>query len=284
MGLLKREPIFVTCGLILVLATAEGWVAWHYLHGMQAEAKAERVAALERELEAKQAEINHLIFLRDSENRMSRVAVARAQARANVAVEELTADEELAEATAQAMNPPRRGRVPARFRDDHAPAAQTPSANYPLVPGFPVPSDEGDVMPAPQGAAPSKDLIEEPAAELTPADVDPKHLVNMANIMTGRHVAELTRMKGQTLIRYKTTQLREDDPIWHMLDAVQQAHVLREIVLVGKVANDASHLKKLSDTLEAGGIPSRLIHVKTADAAYKGLEGILITLSKRRNT
>lgn len=274
MGLFKREPIYLTCSVIVLLAVAEGWVALRYMHGLKAEGKPEKIAALQRELRAKQAEIDHLIFMRDTEHRLASAAADRV--RANPQAENpstAAAEEELFQATAQALAAPIR----------RAPARNAPPA-YPDMRGslLPIGGDD-DVLPSPQGA--SARQIPDDTGELSPADIDPKHLVNMANIMTGRPVAELTRMKGQPVIRYKNTNVREDDPLWHMLDAVGQAQALREVVLVGKSSADLPHLKKLSDTLESSGVPSSLIRIKTADIEYQGLEGILIALenSKRRN-
>jgi hypothetical protein len=290
MGLFKREPIYLTCLLIVALASAEGWVAWRYLRGNPLESRS-RIAQLEREVKAKQAEINHLIFLRDAEHRLAQAVAARA--RASSLAQSLAPpsnEDELAQATAQALAAPvfpdpgaGPRRDPRRDQAARLPGLDELKALRAGLPGAPLsPSldpqllEDEDQIPSPQGAAPREKP--DASAELTPADIDPKHLVNMANIMTGKPVAELTRMKGQPLIRYKTTRLKDDDPIWHLLDAVGQARALGEVVLVGKSAGDAKSLAKLSDTLTSSGVPSKLIHIKAGDPEYAGLEGILITL------
>jgi hypothetical protein len=268
----KRDSIYLTCCLIGALVVADAAFSYRYLRGARAGADRERIAELQNELRSKQAEINHLIFMRDSEHRQAHAASVRARALslAGMPSPGLSDDEEdLAQATAQALA---------------APLARKPAVlSYPIRSGSLVPrdpneaeADNEDVLPAPQGAAPR--ASEDEMTDLTPADIDPKHLVNMANIMTGHPVAELTRMKGQSLIRYKSVNLHEDDPVWHILDAVNQAHALRGITLVGKDATDAKRLGKLSDTIVSSGIPSRLIQIKTGDADYQGLEGLLITL------
>jgi hypothetical protein len=258
MGMFKRQPIVLTCSLILLLATVEAGVAWHYLEAMQAQHLAEQ-SALEHELASKTVELNRIIFLRDAENR----AAAATQARAKASTES-TADDELAEAAARAMSIPMGSAPRGRGSDE---LAELEEAN-------------------------------ELGSELTPGDIDPKHLVNMVNIMTGKKIAELTTILGATLIRYNSPDQRlgEDEPIWQVLDAVKQAHALKEVLLVGQGPQDTARLTTLKRLLVESGVPARLIRVvgstspggaRADDSQYRGSEGILLSLnspSKRRRS
>lgn len=309
MGLFERNKtdfaLRLTCAVIVVLAATEGAVAWRYLRG-QPEA---RVARLQHELAAKQRELDHLIFLRDSEHRRAsafalaeraappaapaNAAPARyvqpepEPARARIAARDAaesgdytdrlpTNEDELAEATAQALAGARAqlggAQRPAGSSTASAPQSRSSDALMRE-------QDEEDRLPSPQGAAPR------PAteSELNPSDVDAGHLVTMANLMTGRPVAELTRMGGEPLIRYKNTRPAEDDPLWHLLDSVARAHALSRVALVSREPRgtaEADRLRRLADRIESAGVPAAQIELRAGDARYHGLEGILISLKK----
>ncbi len=118
--------------------------------------------------------------------------------------------------------------------------------------------------------------------DLGPQDVDPTHLVNMANIMTGKKVAELTHLNGNWMIHYRKTEMNNDDPIWEVLDALQEAHVLKEVLLVGKTTADLGQRKEILANLVQFGLPSSLIHMKTGDAHFEGMDGMFIRIVNKR--
>jgi hypothetical protein len=295
MGLFRRLPIALTATVIVCLASAESWLAWRYFSSNLPQARQSsaerRVAALERELKDKTQELNHLIFQRDAESRRQQKMLASA----------VTSD------GTHLYNPTNPSSV----------LSQSLAANR-LTAGYAAPTEEaelaaasvtrgtylGDSIRAPQGSAAAsaqsllrdtltreeREEISEGVAdgeeESTPeaAAIDPKSLVNMANIMTGRKVAELTRLQGKSVIRYRDISLRDDDPIWHLLDAIGKAGVLDEISIVAG-QKYITKTKNAVATLARNGVPSSMIRVRDPESAdganYKDLNGILITLRSK---
>lgn len=122
-------------------------------------------------------------------------------------------------------------------------------------------------------------------SSLGPNDIDPKYLVNMANIMTGRQVAELKVHKGATVIHYLAAELAsidEDAPLWQLLDAVHSARALKGISLVGKNQKLAQSYPALKKEMVRFGLPSQRIEIRDSDPRFEGWDGVVIELIARR--
>ena len=247
---MQGRPILITAVVISVLATAETVVALKYFR--QA-ADADRVATMEKQLAEKTSEANRLIFLRDSERRGQRLTALLPASRYPATGLTSGEENELAEAT---------------FR-----ATAGAGARQPVRDAVELELDELDSVRTAQGSS--------PMGPIGAGDIDPRHLVNMANIMTGKPMAFLAKVLGAEAIHYKNTRLTEDDPLWTVLDAIKEARALRSILLVGSTAADLVDRKRLKETLIQFGLPADLIQLRTGEPGLKNLDGIVIRLLSR---
>ncbi len=93
----------------------------------------------------------------------------------------------------------------------------------------------------------SQATVERPRSPRPSPSVDLEHLVEVANLVTGKPVAQTATLpSGQASIRYKVDHLSTDSPVWPMLKTLHEDGAISSLTLSGQ----ANELEGLREDLE----------------------------------